>query len=262
MVDATVQGQTSTTESVQTSTTEPVAIQASAPSAEEVLNQKIAEAVTKALTTETEKSRREIQSAKDKAMAEVQSAQRRARLAESTVTATQRHLESLDPDTAKELELAQLRAEREGRMTMEQEEQMRRQQDDFHNRFQSGLSVYAQRVGVDPKDARLDWNIDPADYLGSQERFLISLAKIQNEKSSGLAASVATQIKEAEKRIKKDLGVEDFNSVSTQVSGGVSASGIPTDMKKFREWISDVPSDEYKKLKPEIDKMMADGKIK
>ena len=272
MTDSTVQGQPSTTEIVQSPveptkpnevSTEPVAVQPAPP--EKSLDEKIADAVAKALAVETEKSRREIQSAKDRAMAELQgrqSAERRARLAENTQSAVTKHLQSLDPDVAKEFELAQLRAEREGRMTLEQEEQMRQQQTDFHSRFQSGLTTYAQSVGVDVKDARLDWNIDPADYLGSQQRFLSSVAKIQNDKVKSLEASIDTKIKESEKRIKKDLGVDEVNSVSTQMSGGVSAKGIPTDMTKFRAWVRDLPEKEYKALKTDIDSMLAKGQIK
>lgn len=43
-------------------------------------------------------------------------------------------------------------------------------------------------------------------------------------------------------------------------SGGVS--NIPTDKTKLGQWVKDLPLDEYEKLKPEIDKMLEEGKIK
>ena len=266
MVDTLVQDNASIVEPVQTQTepvvasTEPVKVVE--PTAEEVLNKKIADAVKNALAGETENTKRAIQSAKDKAMAEVQKAERRTRLAETTLGATQQHLQSLDPETAKEFELAQLRAERSSRMSFEQEEQVRQQQTDFHNKFASGLASYAKSVGVEPNDPRLDWNISPTDYLDSQNRFLGSVAAIQNEKAKGLEASLEARVKETEKRIRKDLGLEEVNSVLTANAGGVSVSGIPTSMVAFRDWLNKLPDREYAKLKPEIDSMLEKGRIK
>ena len=84
------------------------------PSAPEDLDKLIREKVSEAITQETEKSKREIQSVKDKSRREVETAVRRARTAETALGATEKYLKDADPDLAKELELARLRAEKEG----------------------------------------------------------------------------------------------------------------------------------------------------
>ncbi len=269
MTEVTVLGQTSTTESVQ-SPVEAVkateVVKPLEPTQEEVLSKKIEEAVAKALASETEKSRREIQSTKDKAIAEVQLAERRRMLAERTMEATQKQIQTLDPETAKEFELARLRAESQGRLSLEQEEVARQSRMDFDSQFNGSLVQFIQNMGVDPTNPSIDWAKDATstgDYLTAQRRVLDSVAKIQKENAKNLEMSIEARVKEVEKKVRKDLGIDEVNSVSAQMSGGaVSGSGIPTDLGKFRTWVSDLSSADYKKLKPEIEKMMAEGKIK
>ncbi len=246
---------------VPVSTTEPSAPET--PSPEEVLNQKISEAVSKALAVETEKSRREIQSAKDKAMAEVAAIQRRARMAEDTTGAIRARIQSLDPETAKELELTELRERERQRVSMEQEGQAAQYQAQVVQRFHDNMTQFVTGLGVNPTDQRIDWANDAPDLLTAQQRILDSVAKIQKEKEKASIDEIDKKIKEAEKRIKKDLGVgEDVNSVSTQMSGGISGSGIPTDKTRFGTWVNSLSIDEYAKLKPKIDEMLAKEQIK
>lgn len=271
MTETAVLGLASTKEPVLTQTetakTEPTVVDPakSSPTPDEIINQKIAEAVKVALASETEKSRRELQSVKDKSIAEVVAAQRRAKIAETQNGAIQKHLQTLDPDTAKELELAQFRAEREGRLSVEQEDAVKFQKAEFNTQFYNDLNQFVQNIGVNPTDSRIDWAGDATtsgDYLSAQKRVLDSVAKIQKENAKTLEMSIEAKIKESEKRIKKDLGVDEVNSVTTQMAGGVSGSGIPTDRTKLGAWVRDLPSAEYNKLRPEIEKMMAEGKIK
>lgn len=233
------------------------------PSAEErmttLISQKVAEEVAKAI----ELARREIQSAKDKATAEVQSLQRRARLAETTLTATQKQIQGLDPETQRELELAQLRAEREGRLSLEQEEQQARYQVEIVNRFHTQMTQFVTGLGVDPTDKRIDWAADDSNLLGKQGRILESVTKIQKENAKTAESVLEQKIKEAELRIKRDLGYNEANSVSTAASLGAVSEGIPTDMAKFREWIATVPQKEYEtKYAAKVKEMMQQGKIK
>ncbi len=137
------------------------------PSPEELLQKKIEEAVSKAVTTavatETEKAKRELQSTKDKAKAEVESAQRRARMAEGIQTATRSQIQTLEPEVAKDFELAQLRAESQGRTTFEQEEQTRRQQEAYGKSLNDSLHAHLRGLGIEPNDERIDWAEDAPD---------------------------------------------------------------------------------------------------
>lgn len=232
------------------------------PSPDEILNQKIAEAVSRALAPETEKSRREIQSAKDKATAEINAALRRARIAEATLGATKAQLQSLDPDVAKEMELAELREKERQRIALEQEEQAAKYQSTVVQTFYDNMNQFVIGLGVNPTDPRIDWAGDASDLLTMQRRILDSVTKIQKEEKKALESSIKDEILKAEKRIKKELGAEDVNSVSTQISGGISGEGIPTDRARFREWIDKLTVDEYAKVKPKIDEMLAKNLIK
>ena len=255
MVDTLVQDKTSVVEPVQLQT-EPVVVSTTGgvvtPTSEEVLRQTVAAAVTQALAAETEKSRREIQSLKDRSMAEIQAAQRRARVAEAQISATQNHLRTLDPDAAVQLELAQFRAEKAGRMGIEQEEQVKLQRQEFDTRFHGSLTSFAQSLGVDANDSRIDWAPDATangDYLEAQKRVLDSVVKIQKANAANLTTSIAAEI---EKKIRKDLGVEEANSVSTATSGGAS-TGVPTDKAKFEQYVAGLSLAEYKKNKSAIE---------
>ena len=236
------------------------------PSPEEKrIAEAVQKAVSEAMVKATETSKREIQSAKDKARAEVESALRRAKLAETTLHATDAQLKDVDPETAKEIELARFRAERQGRASLEQEELARQQIQQTYDNFYSGLGSYLNRLGIDPQDKRVDWGDQTKMSLVEiQQRVLNSAAEIQVEKAKALESSLDQKIKEAETRIKKELNPNqvDLNSVDTRMSGGTSGSGIPTDIKKLGAFVSGLTDAEYLKLKPDIDKMMAEGKIK
>ncbi len=232
------------------------------PSADEILNQKIAEAVAKVVGEQTEKAKREIQSIKDKSVAEVAAAQRRARLAETTLDSTRQKIAEDDPTLAEKLELVALRAEKGGRMTLEQEDEQRRQQETFHVQFVTGLQETVSEMGIDPADKKIDWAEDATNYLEIQKRVMKSVAKIKKEQDLTNAASVDAKIKAAIAQVKKDLGADEANSVNTAPSGGVSGTGIPTDMKQFRTWVASLSQTDYEKRKPEIDKLLEEGKIK
>ena len=260
--NASTQEQVSTTEQVSPVVVPPEVVTPPAPTPEEILNQKIAEAVSKAVALETEKARRELQSVKDKSIAEVSAAQRRAKLAESTLGATRAHIQTLDPEVGKEMELAELRAKEAGRMTMEQEEQMAQYQATVVRQFHDNMTQFITGLGVDPADQRIDWAGDAPDLLTAQRRILDSVTKVQKAKEKASTDEVDRKIADAIKRVKKDLGAEEANSVTTQMSGGISGSGIPTDRGRLGDFIDKLSTDEYVKLKPTIDKMMAEGKIK
>jgi len=169
----------STTEPVSpdAQTTEPV-VTAPQPLTEAKVAQMITEATAKAVKEAKELGKRELQSAQDRNRVELTKASRRAQIAE-TVLGTAR--QGLDPEVAKELELAEYRAKEQGRVTVEQEEELARQQTEFHEKFQTNLNQFITNLGVDPKDERIDWAADAKDYLEAQQRILASAALIQKE---------------------------------------------------------------------------------
>lgn len=238
------------------------------PTPEEILNQKIADAVTKALAEGNEKSRqdremakREIQSAKDVAL----DAQRRAKLAETALGAARTHLQSVDPDAGEKLELVELRAREQSRLAVEQEEQTTQQATQYQativQRFHDDMTQFVTGIGINPSDQRIDWATDAPDLLTRQKRILDSVTKVQKENVKAQELSIDKKFKEATERMRKELGGEDVNSVET-LTGGVSVDGIPTDITRFRKWVADLPQAEYEKNASKINQMMREGKIK
>ena len=201
------------------------------PSPEEAMATLIEQKVAEAIAKSTELAKREIQSVKDKATAEVQAAQRRTRFAEGTLTSTRQQLQTLEPDVAKEMELAELRAREQGRLTMEQEEASTRQQLEFHQQFQSNLTQFITGLGVDPADKRIDWAGDAPNYLEAQRRVLDSVSKIQKANIQTLQSGLEKRLNALENK-SKQVDIE-ANSVSTATSPGVVAGSDAEFTKKF-----------------------------
>mgnify|MGYP001590950775 CR=1 FL=1 len=223
-------GQPSTVEPVPLSTDTAVSVEPpKAPSADEILNQKIAEAVAKAVTAETERARREIQSTKDKARAEVESAQRRAKLHEDTLGAVRSRLQTADPEVAKELELAELRAKDQARGTFEQEEAQRQAQDAFLSDFYAAQTQFVESLGIDPKDKRIDWAGDASSPLEALKRIQTSVAGIQKETIQTLRG-LEKRLQDFDKQ-QKTANIE-ANSVTTAAPAGAAGSDAEF-MKRF-----------------------------
>ena len=157
--------------------------------------------------------------------------ERRAKLAEGTLGAARSHLQSTDPELAKEMELAELRAERAGRTTVEQEETMARQQAEFHQGFIDRQTQFITDLGIDPKDERIDWAGDAPNYLDAMERIQRSVSKIQKDSVQTQIAAQTARLKELEARVNQ-VNVE-ANSVETTTSQGVVAGSDAEFVKKF-----------------------------
>ena len=225
--------------------------------------QKVTEEVAKAVAQAKEFGRRELQSEQDRNKAEAARLERRAKLSEDTLGAVRTRLQTADPEVAKEMELEELRARERGRMTLEQEEALKRQQEEFFSDFYASQNQFVTDLGIDPKDARIDWGVDALTPMEAQKRIHASVAKIQRENIKAIEGSLDVKIKEAEARIKKDLGYTEANSVSTAASVGASPDGIPLNMDKFREWITNIPQKEYEtKYAAKVTELMQQGKIK
>ena len=200
---------------------------------EEKVRQLIAEATGKAVEQAREQGKRELQSSQDRNKAEQTRLERRARLAEGQVGAALTHLRSADPEVANEFELTQLRAERDGRLTLEQEEELARQQDEFNVKFHTNLNQFITNLGVDPKDARIDWATDAQDYLEAQQRILTSATVIQKENTQKVQASWDSRLKALEAQVNAEG--KEANSVETTTSQGVVVGSDAEFVKNFAE---------------------------
>ncbi len=196
---------------------------------EEKVRQMIAEATAKAVVEAKEIGKRELQAAQDRNKAEMAKEQRRAQIAESALGAARTQI--TDPDIANQLELAALRAKEQGRMTLEQEEAMVRQQQEFHQQFQGNLTQFITGLGVDPKDNRIDWATDAPNYLDAQRRVLESVSKIQKENIQAMQSGMEKRLKDLESKVSQ-VNVE-ANSVETTTSAGVVAGSDAEFIKKF-----------------------------
>lgn len=208
----------------------PEDIKPAEPLTQAVVQKMIADAAKQAVEEAKEQGKRELQAAQDRNKAELARADRRARIAEGTLTTARANLQETEPDVAQALELAQLRAEKSGRMTQEQEEAMARQQTEFHQQFQSNLNQFITGLGVDPNDQRIDWAGDAPNYLEAQRRVLDSVTKIQKENVQTMQTGFDKRLKELEARVGETS--TEANSVNTTTSQGVVA-GSDAEFKKL-----------------------------
>ena len=226
-----VQGQVSPTEPVLTPAVTPAEPQALTAEQEARVNQMIANATAQAIADAKELGKRELQRAQDRNKAELSRAEQRARLAEGSLYATKAQLQQLDPDVAKEMELAEYRAREQGRAGIEQEEAMKQQQAVFHGQFYSNLSQFITGLGVDPADKRIDWGGDSPNYLEAQRRVLDSVSKIQKEQIQTTRGGLEKRLKDLEAKIKQ-ANIE-VNAVETTASAGAAAGSDAEFIKKF-----------------------------
>lgn len=224
------------------------------PSAEEILKQKIDEAIAP-LKSEVEKAKREIQSTKDRALAEAERARKalqRAQWAESTIEGIRQNVGDLDPDVQAKIELAELRAKDKSYQTAEQEEQSRQQMNAFIQTFNSQMNQFITDAGIDPNDKRIDWGQDAKDYFDVQRRILASVNTIRRENVKMEQDNRVKEIKDLEAKFeakyaqtRKDLGLDSVDT-STPVGGGTNEDkwladygdgkyNSPADHKKAKE---------------------------
>jgi hypothetical protein len=256
MTDVTVTGQSSTSETVQAPATESVTT-STAPAIDPKILQ---EEIQKALKPMLETSRREIQSIKDKSKAEIEAAQRRARNVEQTLGAVNTRLYTLDPETAKELELTRFRAEANARTQEEQEQAAIKSQADFITSFSETNKQFVTDLGIDPNNPEIDWGADAATPLDALKRIQTSVAKIQKKDKENLKLTMSQQIQaEVAKALAKASGTEalEANSVDTAMSGGVPAAGLPNDKAKFEAYVAGLSTADYKKNKAAIEAQYA-----
>jgi len=144
-----------------------------------------------------QRGRREMQGIKDREVADVK---RQADLAEKRSKAYEAAFGNLDEDTRLQMEQQKLRGENEYYRSREQEDLIRRQQEEYIGRLQQSLKDEAKAMGIDPGDNRIDYANDASDYFEGRKRFTESLAKITQEERNKLEQ---TAIQKAEERFKQ-----------------------------------------------------------
>ena len=225
-------GQTSTTEPSPTAKPpESQTTPAPAPLTKESVAQMIADATATAIEQAKELGKRELQGAQDRNKAEIARAERRANIAEAALKGARTHAQSIDPEVAKELELAELRAREQGRTQYEQEELTAESQEKFHVEFLARQQKFITDLGIDPKDKRIDWAGDAKDYLEAMERVQGSVAKIQKENVKTLQDKLDARLKSLEAKVNQ--ANTDANSVNTELPGGAPAGSDAEFMKQF-----------------------------
>ncbi len=179
------------------------------PLTEDILKQRIDEAVGKALGEQTEKAKREIQSFKDKSKTEFEALVRRANVAETTL---QGIVPELDEETRNKLELQRLRGTVAQHQTREQEEEAKRQYDEFHQTFNAQMTEFITESGIDPADKRIDWGKDAKDALEMQHKIHSSVAKIMKEEKKATEEKRSQDLKDLEAKLRKDLGLDSVDT--------------------------------------------------
>ena len=192
------------------------------PLTEEILTQRVDEAVAKALAGQTDAAKREIQSVKDKSKAEVESASRRAKTSEQTLTNMKGALKDADPDTLKELELAELRSAVTGYQGSEQEEFVRQKAAEFESKFQGSVTQHITELGIDPSDKRIDWGENAKDYLEKRVRIDASIRTIVKQSATDAETALAKTLKDEMSKMRKELGLDSVDTANPVGSGGRS----------------------------------------
>ena len=179
------------------------------PLTEDILKQRIDEAVGKALGEQTEKAKREIQSVKDKSKTEIEALIRRASVAETTL---QGIVPELDEETRTKLELQQLRGTVAQHQTREQQEEAKRQYDEFHQTFNAQMTEFITDAGIDPADKRIDWGKDARDPMEMQHKIHTSVTKILKENKKTEDEKRSQDLKDLEAKLRKDLGLDSVDT--------------------------------------------------
>ena len=177
------------------------------------MQQLIAEATTKALEQGKETGKREMQGAKDREVAE---AKRATRLAEDRAKVMTSSLSGLDEESRKEVELAQLRQERNIYADAEKEDRAVKAQEQYAERLVNSINESIRELGIDTADKRLDWatgeRIDPVE---GRQRLDASIAKILKEEEGKRMTSFQEELKKdfaaMKAELRKDMGLESHD---------------------------------------------------
>ena len=201
-------------------TPEPVVAPVLTPEQEAKVQELVAQATTKVVEEARKTGRQELQSQQDRNRAEVARIERRALTAEASTGAVMKQLQATDPEMAKEVEFANLKAREATRVVQDQEGVLKQQQETVYSSLQSHL----QSLGIDTKDPRIDWAMNTNNATEGRSRFDASVAQIVNENKQVTTSGLEQRLKELEAKIgQANIANIEANSVATTPSPGVVA---------------------------------------
>jgi hypothetical protein len=158
--------------------------------------------------------------------------ERRYKSLEAALRTAQGKLQELDPTAGDAVRLAQYETDAQMRQQQDVESMTQRQQQEHYTSVMTDLQTFVAENGIDIKDARIDWGDGARTYPELYRRVQVSVAKINKENVSKVQTELDAKLKEAETRIKKELG---FDSVDTTSPGGASGD---QDYRKVRDaWL-------------------------
>ncbi len=200
------------------------------------------------------------QSDKDKAIARAIKAERDAANAKAEADAARKRLDGVtntlgrseDPDVVRVVrdatqaeELAYLRSRVQQQEARQQVLEMAQEHD---TRFKASLVAGFKELDVDPNDPELDWAADAPDAYTRQERVLKSAAKIHKRQLQQANAAARAQTAVAQANSDREVHNPDV------VQGASSGRTFTREQIKDRAF--------WKANKPEIEKALAEGRIK
>lgn len=212
-------------------TTEPAPVEVKPVEPEPLNEERIRQMIADAVGQGKEFGKRELQSRQDRNRADMLRAERRVRGSEQILETMRSKIKELDPDAAKDMELAELRARAGEQQTLEREDASRQQAEVQAKAIHESIIAHLKEIGIDPNDKRVDWADDAMDYITGRSRFDASVASILKADSQTKEAKWEQRLRDIEAKI-AGANVE-ANSVPTDTSGGVAGTSDADFIKKF-----------------------------
>ena len=232
MPDVTVPVAATTAAAASTTTTPAVAAAPPVPAPEKQMAE--IEARSKAAIDKlTADAERRVREATERINAVTGYHERRYKALEAALRTAQGKLQELDPTSGDAVRLAQFEADAQIRQQQDAQAMTERQQQEHYAQVLSDLQTFVAENGIDIKDSRLDWGDGARTYPELYKRVQMSVAKINKENVAKIQSELDAKLKEAESRIKKELG---FDSVDTTSPGGATGE---QDFKRLRDaWLA------------------------
>lgn len=216
---------------------------------------KMAELIKAEVAKATEAAKREIQSVKDKAAAEISRHISGRQLADNIARTATAKLKEIDPATATEIELQQVRGELNVRTTLEQQERQRIEQQERQDKLFNNLQKKIKKLGVDPLDPRLQGiGAGIKDFDDFEMAVLDKAEELKKEQDKAMSANddKVTKLEKEIAELKKQLNLES-NSVDSSIPGATAVKGIPTKIGELNKYIQSLSDAEYAAKKKDID---------
>ena len=185
------------------------------------------ERIQQLIVEQVDLASRRFKSEKDKAVSEVRrEAEKRTRYAESERDSYKVGLDSLDDDSKRDMELAQLRQKDKSYGDLAKEDEQRRGQDTYFENLKQSLRDEVQVMGIDPNNKGVDYALDETDYFRGRKRFSESMSKILKETQGNAEKKMTDTFKAMELKLRQDLGVDETDTTTSAGVGGDDAKFV------------------------------------